>query len=44
MPAILESCVSKLMAREDMKRKYPDPKTRKSHAFAICTAALKGKS
>lgn len=38
-PAALERCVMDLMDRKDMVAKYPDPKTRKSHAFAICRAS-----
>lgn len=40
MPPKLERCVQSIMQSSRMMQKYPDEKERKSHAFAICTAAL----
>lgn len=41
MPEKLESCVASLMDQASMKRKYPNIVERRSHAFAICMAAIK---
>jgi hypothetical protein len=41
VPPKLDRCVTQIMDREDMKKKYPDEKERQSHAFAICNASVK---
>lgn len=39
MPPKLDSCVQKVMASDDAKKRWPDEKVRKQHAFAICRAS-----
>ena len=39
----MEKCVADLMAKPDMKSKYPNAKERKSHAVAICHDSVMGK-
>ncbi len=41
MPPEVEACVVAVMDRADMKKRYPDEKDRRSHAFAICNASIK---
>lgn len=42
MPAKLDRCVTGLMNRADLIKKYPDAKVRRQHAYAICTASTQG--
>lgn len=42
MPAKVDRCVDSLMDDKTLRAKYPDEKERKSHAFAICNASMKG--
>lgn len=41
MPPELDRCVASFIQDEANVKRWPDPDVRKSHAFAICTAALK---
>ena len=36
-PAWVEKCVASYISSPAAKKKYPDPKVRRQHAFAICT-------
>lgn len=44
MPAKLDRCVEKFMKNPANIKKWPNAKVRRSHAFAICTAAIKKSS
>ena len=40
-PAWVESCVNSYMQSLEAKKKYPNPKVRRSHAWAICQSQFK---